>query len=52
MQTILIELDSPAMDLVWFRAAKRECIKYGEHGIQTEINSFGRVVCFNCRGRL
>jgi hypothetical protein len=48
MQTILFVMDTPALDLAWYRAALRECIAYGEHGQETEVNDDGRIVCFNC----
>jgi hypothetical protein len=47
-----LELNSPALDIAWFRAAVRECVRYGEHGQMVEIDDYGRTVCFNCQGRL
>jgi hypothetical protein len=52
MQAVLFELESPAIDMAWMRAAIRECIEYGEHGVLIEISEQGRPVCFNCRGRV
>jgi hypothetical protein len=52
MQATLFKTESPALDMLWLRAAIRECIEYGEHGHDTEINEAGREVCFNCRGAI
>lgn len=53
MQTIL--LDMPTTDteeLRYRRAALRECIAYGEHGLDVETDEDGLEVCFNCGGAL
>lgn len=53
MQTTLLE--APVMDIdeiLYQRAALRECIAYGEHGIDVETDDQGRDVCFNCGGAL
>lgn len=51
MQTTLFQTDRVA-DHLWLRAAIRECITYGEHGIITEEDEHGHQVCFNCQGRV
>lgn len=51
MQTILIDM-APSADLAWNRAAVRECIRYGDHGIDLETAHDGRIRCFNCGGQL
>lgn len=38
-------------DILWFRARIRECIRYGEHGIDTE-HSNGHTICMNCEGKI
>jgi hypothetical protein len=46
-------LQTPALDdWLWLRAAIRECIAYGEHGVNTELDAQGRKVCFNCQGKI
>jgi hypothetical protein len=53
MQTTLLE--SPVVDreeLRYQRAAIRECIEYGEHNENIEVDALGRVTCFNCGGQL
>lgn len=51
-QTTLIKTEEiTTVDLLWKRAAIRECILYEEHGQETEVIQ-GRVVCFNCGGKL
>jgi hypothetical protein len=52
MQAILFEMGSQKLDSAWLRAAIRECIAYGEHGIETEQDEHGHTVCFNCQGQL
>lgn len=52
MQATLFQTEVPKVDVLWLRAAIRECIAYGEHGVDTEIDEHGREVCFNCRGSL
>lgn len=52
MQAILFEMGNVSLDAAWLRAAIRECITYGEHGIEVEDDEHGHTVCFNCRGRL
>lgn len=52
MQAMLFQSEAPSLDMAWLRAAIRECITYGEHGIETEDDEHGHTVCFNCRGRL
>lgn len=47
MQTILLTME-PTTDLLWTKAALRECIQYGEHGVDTETDEQGREHCFNC----
>jgi hypothetical protein len=42
MQDVLEQLSR-----FWKRAAKKECIEYGEHGFMTETVD-GKEVCFNC----
>lgn len=51
MQTMLLQLPANS-DRLWLRAAKRECIAYGDHGIVTETAADGRTHCFNCGGTL
>lgn len=51
MQATLFNLDR-ATDQLWFRAAIRECIAYGEHGIIVQEDEHGHSVCFNCQGRV
>lgn len=53
MQTILLDMETVDVDeLRYQRAALRECIAYGEHGIEAEITDDGHEVCFNCGGAL
>lgn len=52
MQAMLFQPEAPVLDALWLRAAIRECIAYGEHGIDTEEDEHGRTVCFNCRGQI
>lgn len=37
--------------LLYIRAAIRECIEYGEHGLEIEVID-GQFRCFNCEGAL
>jgi len=49
-----LELDVQTIDLEdlqWQRAAKKECIAFGDHGHDTEYKN-GHIVCFNCGGQL
>jgi hypothetical protein len=49
MQTML--LDAPTVDvdeLEYRQAALRECVQYGEHGVEIEMDEDGQEVCFNC----
>lgn len=49
MQTILLDMPTVNVeDLLYQRAALKECIAYGEHGEETETTEDGREVCFNC----
>lgn len=50
MQTTLFP--SRVADQLWLRAAIRECIAYGEHGVQVEEDEDGHTICFNCQGIL
>lgn len=51
MQAVLLE--TPAVDdWLYRRAAIRECIAYGEHGIEVETDEHGHKRCFNCQGAL
>lgn len=56
MQTELLTDDSlttQIQDVLWDRAAKRECIRHNEHGeIIIENEQDGRKLCFNCGGSL
>lgn len=52
MQAMLFQPEAPSLDRLWLRAAIRECIEYGEHGIETEEDEHGHTVCFNCQGQL
>lgn len=52
MQTELVRAPIATEDQLWLRAAYRECILYGEHGIITEEDEQGREVCFNCGGTI
>lgn len=53
MQTILLEAPRADIDaILWARAALRECLQYGEHAVDTELDEHGHEVCFNCGGRL
>lgn len=53
MQSALFEAPTATLDMAWLRAAIRECIAYGEHGIETEDDDeHGRTICFNCQGIL
>lgn len=53
MQATLFRMDTNNItDILWARAALRECIEYGEHGIESEITEEGREICFNCGGAL
>jgi hypothetical protein len=52
MQTLLF--NSPVQDIddiLWARAARRECVEYGEHGTEVEEID-GRLICFNCGDRV
>lgn len=51
MQPSLLTIEPLKLDLKWFRAAIRECIKYDEHGHDTEVVN-GKTVCWNCGGEL
>lgn len=45
MQALLLNKNQEAL---WFKAALRECIQYGEHGEFVEETDDGHEVCFNC----
>jgi hypothetical protein len=51
MQAVLLTLPVQE-DLLWKRAAYKECIAYGEHGRDLEIHEDGSETCFNCGGAL
>lgn len=51
MQTILFKT-TVMPDQLWLRAAVRECLAYGEHGVEVEHDEHGHQVCFNCQGIL
>jgi hypothetical protein len=54
MQTALLILPTIDRELrSWKLAARRECIEYGEHGLDVIENADdGRKLCFNCGGSL
>lgn len=55
MQTILPDMETVSVidinQILWARAALKECIAYQEHGQDLEEID-GQVVCFNCGGKL
>jgi hypothetical protein len=53
MQAQLLEVERiDSAELAYRRAALRECIEYGDHGIDIEETPDGHEVCFNCGGAL
>lgn len=51
MQATLLQMPINE-DLLWRRAAFKECIEYGEHGVEAEETDDGREICFNCGAQL
>lgn len=55
MQSILFNRTTMEIEEVneaeWRRIARRECLAYGEHGVDMEITD-GQKRCFNCGGNL
>lgn len=53
MQATLFQINTSDIDdILWARAARRECIEYGEHGLEVEEEDDGRLRCFNCGDRV
>jgi hypothetical protein len=53
MQTLLFNqsLTEDVDDILWARAALRECLAYREHGLEVEDRE-GKTICFNCGGQV
>lgn len=54
MSQLALKVDTVSLSRelrLWFKAALRECLSYGEHGMYTEVVN-GREVCMDCGGEV